>query len=57
MQRFDELLKQEMTRKEFVAKLGLALLAVVGLPALLGIFSKSTDAKKDSGGFGSGVYR
>lgn len=59
MRKFDELLQKEMTRKEFMAHLGLALLALIGLPGVLGIFAKSAASKDHDAndGFGSGTYR
>lgn len=56
MGKFDNILQKEVTRKEFLAHAGIVLLAIFGIPGMLGILSKST-TPEPTDGFGSGVYR
>jgi hypothetical protein len=49
------LLSQEMTRKEFLSKLGLALLALTGINSLIKLLSRPTPQQQETG-FGSGPY-
>lgn len=60
MIKIQELLQEEISRKDFLKYIGLALLSMVGvasfLQSLASNFSKSTTAKKEIGGYGSTPY-
>gem|GEM_PF-458842 len=58
MHRFEQLLQTEMTRKQFLKRIGISLLALCGLPALLRILSgpSSTSQLSDMYGYGDGNY-
>ncbi len=53
-------MEQEMSRKEFIKKLGIGVIAIIGIPAFLKILSSTPDtgvANKDvSNGYSNGPY-
>lgn len=60
MIKIQELLQEELSRKDFLKYIGIALLSMVGvasfIQSLAGNFSKSTTTKKEIGGYGSSPY-
>jgi hypothetical protein len=57
MKKIDNLLQREMSRKEFLSLVGLAIISVIGLPALLGLLGKEQiDGRPSPAGYGSGRY-
>lgn len=54
---FDQLLSREMTRKEFLAHIGLLFFIITGVSGLLKTLSDPhLTKKKQTTGFGSGPY-
>ena len=55
MSRFDEILSRKMTRKEFLATLGMILIGLLGFPTIMGILSGKGSGKTKTG-YGTGAY-
>ncbi|HSX01271.1 MAG TPA: twin-arginine translocation signal domain-containing protein [Candidatus Saccharimonas sp.] len=55
-QRVEQVLAQEVTRRQFLVHAGLALLAVVGLPALLRALEVGGRHPDGAGGYGGSSY-
>jgi hypothetical protein len=55
---FSELLLKEMTRREFLAALGVGLVSVMGFASILKFFEhkKTQPAQKYSHGYGNSAY-
>lgn len=58
MQKLDDLLQTQMTRKQFLRTIGASLLVICGLPTLLHILNYQGTPQKSSGddGYGTGNY-
>lgn len=57
MVNIQEIFKQEMTRREFLATIGLGLVAIVGLASLFSVLTpKTTAQQQDAHDYGSGAY-
>ena len=56
MSRLEEILQLEMTRKQFILTIGSALMALIGIPALLGIFTKGTKTDQHNPPYGYQRY-
>ena len=53
----DTLMHKEMTRKEFLATLGLAAASILGFSSVLRLLSgKNNSLTRSSGGYGSSAY-
>ncbi len=58
MAQLDGLLHKKVTRKEFLAHIGLGILALLGLPGMVGLLAKTAHSDTEpNDGFGSGIYR
>jgi hypothetical protein len=55
MSKLDELLSQEMTRRQFLITVGMAIMSLFGLSAILGLLTNK-DAKAGINGYGSQTY-
>lgn len=55
MSKLDDILTTNVTRKQFLATIGLGLTSILGLSTIIGIFTKSSPASKDNGEAGYGV--
>ena len=57
MQKINELMQKEMTRKEFLTTMGFGVAAVFGMSSILGMLTgKSNPFQRNSMGYGSGAY-
>jgi hypothetical protein len=58
MRKIDELLVQEMNRRQFLILMGSALISLLGFSAVMGMFTKTTPVKQEvsNGGFGGGGF-
>ena len=50
------LMQKEMTRKEFLAAIGLALASILGFSSVLRLLTGKDHAQQSSGGYGSRTY-
>jgi hypothetical protein len=56
MQLFDDLMKKELDRKEFLAHLGLGVVALVGLSGVAKQVFPQASSTRSKGGYGSSSY-
>jgi hypothetical protein len=56
MKRFEELLERELTRKEFLIALFGITISLVSVPAIIGMFSKSSSSQPGQPGYGERSY-
>ncbi len=58
MQKINELMQKEMTRKEFLATVGFGIASILGLSALLKILTGKENplAQRSDFGYGGGTY-
>ena len=58
MSRFDELLHKEMTRRQFLATLGLGFISLFGFSAIMGMLSEGDSQKQppQQTGYGGRTY-
>jgi hypothetical protein len=57
MNKLNELMQKEMTRKEFIATVGFGVASLFGLSAILRLLGKENPLNRnDSLGYGSGAY-
>ena len=57
--KFDNILNQEMTRREFISKLGLGVVAIFGIPTLLHVLSskpQDSNQRNQGSAYGAGAY-
>jgi hypothetical protein len=55
MSKFDNILSRQLTRKEFLLTIGLAIVGIFGISSLLGVLSGSTKDPK-ARDYGSNTY-
>lgn len=59
MQRINDLLQKEMTRKEFIATLGFGVATIMGFASILQLLGKKNPLQQHASsyyGYGGGVY-
>ena len=52
----ESLMQREMSRKEFLATMGLAVASILGFSSLIKLLGLKNHSKHESGGYGSRVY-
>jgi hypothetical protein len=55
MYKIEKIMRQRMSRKEFLSYIGLAIITIIGIPALFSALTKNQDSKSLDG-YGSGPY-
>lgn len=55
MSRLNQLLNKEVTRKQFLATLGIGVISLFGLSSIMGLLSEG-DYKRIDHGYGDGTY-
>lgn len=56
MQKLNDLIQKDMTRREFLATLGFGLASLFGLATILKLLGKENPLHQDSVGYGGGAY-
>jgi len=56
MSKFEHLLKKEMTRKQFLATLGVMFLSIFGFSTIMGMLTEDSSSHKKEVGYGLNDY-
>lgn len=56
MSKLEQILSQEVSRKQFIVMMGMSLLALFGVTSIIGIFSRSESTRIKLRDYGLGDY-